>query len=183
MTNSRSNEKTIWAIRAGQKAAAHKLFIENRLIALADAGLGDLRALPKERRAFYGAYGSRHPAEGRVAICGIGGKFFRFVHEVRNGDLVLYPCLLDKMIYFGFVTGSYLYDRSHNTNFPHCRKVRWEGSVPKKALSESARRELGAARTFFRFKNHTQEIRGLMTKRRSRRTNQGKSRQMSAQKH
>jgi restriction system protein len=166
MRNSQLNSKPVWVIRAGQMAAAHKLFTENGFIVLADAGLGDLQSLPKERQAFYAAYGSRHATEGRVAIRGIGGKFFRFVHEVHKGDLVLYPCILDKMVYFGVVTGSYLYDLSLDPDFPHRRKVRWEGSIPKKALSESARRELGAARTFFGFTKHIQEIQKAMANRR-----------------
>jgi len=164
MRSSSPTEKLIWVIRAGKNASAHGLFIEKSLIVLGDAGLGDLKELPKERRAFYTLYESKHPDEGFVAVHGIGGKFFRFVHEIRLGDLVLYPCLLDKRVYFGVVTGRYLYDQALDQDYPHRRKVRWDGSFARVSLSQSARREMGAARTLFQFKSHVTEIEKLISK-------------------
>jgi len=156
----------MWVIRAGQNSAAHQFFIERGLIVLAKQDMGDLRRLPKERSAFYVAYAAHHPAGGREAISGIGGKFFRFIHEVCVGNLILYPCRLDKRIYFGEVAGAYFYDGSHGEEYPHRRKVRWQGSFPKSALSEFGRRELGAARTFFRFTKHVEELKRLIAKNR-----------------
>jgi restriction system protein len=160
-------DHSVWGIRAGlsgQKSDAHELFIESSLMVLSKQDMDDLRLLPKERDAFYAAYGSRHPDEGSVAISGIGGKFFRFIHEVQLGDIVLYPCRLNKKIYFGEVVGRYFYDDSINKEFPHRRKVCWKGSFPKQALSESARREIGAARTFFRLTKHVEEFECLIAK-------------------
>lgn len=163
-TPSHSKQSLAWGIRAGKNGEAHDLFIKCSLIVLSDADLGDLRLLPKERSAFYDAYGSRHSEEGRVAIRGIGGKFFRFVHEVQIGDLMLYPCIRDKQIYVGEVTGAYYYDHSHDLNFPHRRTIKWLVALPKKSISEFARRELGAARTFFCFKTHMKEIQQLLVR-------------------
>jgi len=158
--------QTFWVIRAGKNSEAHQLFIESGLIVLARQDMGNLRLLPKERSAFYAAYASHHQADGQVAIGGIGGKFFRFIHEVCVGNFILYPCRLDRRIYFGEVTGTYFYDNSHGEKYPHRRKVRWQGSFPKSALSEFGRRELGAARTFFRFTKHVEELKKLIAKNR-----------------
>lgn len=156
-------EQPFWVIRAGQKGAAHKSFMEGGVIALADPGLGNLSALERNRRAFYAAYKDRHPDVDRVAVSGIGGKFFRFIHEMQIGDYVLYPCILDndRSIYFGVVAGSYSYNRSVDRWFPHRREVLWKCSIPKRRLSENAKRELGAARTFFRLIKHAHEIHEL----------------------
>jgi predicted Mrr-cat superfamily restriction endonuclease len=157
-------EKNIWAIRAGKNGNAHALFIEKNLIVLSDAGLGDLSILEPERSAFYEAFSSQHPDEGKVAVGGIGGKFFRFVHEMKTRDFVLYPCIKDKQVYIGQVTSSYRYDPTQDAAFPHQRCVKWICSVPKKSFSGFAQRELGAARTFFRFKSHVAEIHQLLAK-------------------
>ena len=159
-------KQTIWVIRAGQNSAAHQLFLDNCLIVLAKQDMGDLRLIPKERSAFYATYASRHSDDGRVAITGIGGKFFRFIHEVRVGDLILYPCRLDKRIYFGEAIGTYYYNASPGEEHPHRRKVRWHGSFQKSALSISGRRELGAARTLFRFTKHVEALKRLIVKHR-----------------
>lgn len=161
----------LWVIRAGKNSEAHQLFIENGLIVLARQDMGNLRLLQKERTAFYAAYASHHHADGQVAIRGIGGKFFRFIHEVCVGNLILYPCRLDKRIYFGEVAGRYFYDDSHGEEYPHRRKVNWQGSFPKSALSEFGKRELGAARTFFRFTKNVEELIRLIAKHGFQKTN------------
>ena len=149
--------KPLWVIRAGLRSAAHDLFIDHGLVVLMKQEMEDLRRLPKDRQAFYAAYHSKHAGEGRTAISGIGGKFFRFIHEVQVGDYVLYPCRLDKMVHFGVVAGRYFYEASRG-DFPHSRKVDWIASFPKKTLSLYSKRELNTARTFFCFKKNADEI-------------------------
>jgi restriction system protein len=163
-TKPSTKKRSIWVIRAGRNGSAHQLFIESGLIALKDQDFGDLRAIRPMREAFYAKYSDRHSDEGRTAIRGIGGKFFRFIHEIQNGDLVLYPCLRERNVYHGQVADSYSFDKS-DLDFPHRRKVRWKGCFSKSLLSQSASRELGAARTLFRLKTHADEIRTLIQKR------------------
>jgi len=152
------NTKKIWVIRAGKKGDAHELFMNQGYIVLQAQKMGDLRKLAKNRKAFYGAYAANHPDDGSVSVSGIGGKFFRFEHEIRVGDLIVYACIFDKMIYIGKVKGEYFFDTASNNDFPHRRQVQWKGCFPKNILSESARRELGAARTLFAIKKNLPEI-------------------------
>ena len=158
---------SLWGIRAGlsgERSDAHDLFIKCGLMALKKQGMGDLRLLRKKRDTFYAAYESTHSDAGRVAICGIGGKFFRFIHEIQVGDNVLYPCRFNGLIYVGEVVGRYFYDDSINASLPHRRKVRWKGTFPKQTVSKFARRELGAARTLFRIKTNVEEFVRLIAK-------------------
>ena len=158
MKNVKHKERNVWVIRAGKKGEAHALFVNNGFICLDDPSMGDLRLLPKDRPSFYKHYRSSHTEESNVSVGGIGGKFFRFSIEVQIGDRVLYPCLLDQNIYLGEITSAYFYDRSCDIRFPHRRRIKWLETIPKSTLSEFAKRELGAARTFFRFKSHIAEI-------------------------
>jgi restriction system protein len=165
----RAHAKTIWAIRAGEKGEADGVFLEYGRMVLSDAGLGDLSKLAPEREAFYSLYRALHQDDTRVGSAGIAGKFFRFVHEIQVGDLVLYPSLKDKQVYIGEVIGEYVFDESLCSKFPHQRTVHWKYVVPRAALTVSAQRELGAARTFFKFKRHAKEIKELVAQRRVKR--------------
>jgi restriction system protein len=162
------DDKSIWVIRAGRagetSAASHDIFVRKRLLVLEAQKMDDLRKLPEDRDSFYAAYRHTNPDAGDVAIRGIGGKFFRFIHEIKAGHIVLYPCRIDKLVYIGFVAGPYRYSTKEHPNFPHIRKVRWIGSFPKKRLSLGAYREMGGARSLFLFKSHTSEILELIPK-------------------
>ena len=162
------DDKAMWVIRAGRAgetdAAAHDIFARKHLLVLESQKRDDLRKLPEERDSFYAAYRHTHPDDGDVAIRGIGGKFFRFIHEIKSGDIVLYPCRIDKLVYLGFVAGPYRYNAKEYPDFPHIRKVRWIGSFCKKKLSLGAFRELGGARSLFLFKSHTSEVLKLISK-------------------
>jgi restriction system protein len=154
----RELEHSIWVIRAGVGGEAHRLFIEESVVALGDPGLGNLQTLDATRAAFCRAYSISHPAEAMRRVRGIVGKFFRFAHEVRLGDLVIYPAIPDRRLYIGEINGEYAYVRIKKSPFRHRRSVKWLGSVLKSDLSQQAQRELGAARTFFRMQRARSEV-------------------------
>ena len=151
-----SESRRVWGIRAGKKGDAHELFLEEKVIGLADAGLGDLAKIAPTRDAYYSAYRALHPDETSTGSAGIAGKFFRFAQEVKIGDLIAYPALSDKKIYIGEVIGDYSFIRT--SAFPHQRTVCWRFVIPKAHFSPNAQFELGAARTFFEFKKNVAEL-------------------------
>ena len=146
-----------WVIRAGIRGSGDSYFMNEGIICLNDPGLGDLSQIKPDRQSFYDAYRVIKPDDTHAGIAGIGGKYYRFVHEMKVGDMVIYPSLRTRGIYVGEILGKYLFN-DLNTQFPHQRKVKWITSFPKDALSKSAQYELGAARTFFKYKKHINEI-------------------------
>ena len=153
----KKNVSTIaWGIRAGKGGKAHNLFIDESVIALEDAELGDFRKFDANRESFCSAYRELHPEDTRSGSAGIVGKFFRFTHEISSGDLIVYPALPDKQVYVGEVTGAYEYVSS--ADYPHQRQMKWKYLIPKREFSQTAQYELGAARTFFQFKNNVDEL-------------------------
>ncbi|MFH0960554.1 MAG: hypothetical protein V1897_17845, partial [Pseudomonadota bacterium] len=73
----------VWVIRAGIRGNAEDYFLKKNRIVLNEPGFGDLNKIEPNRQSFYGAYGALRPDETPTAISGIGGKFFRFVHEMK----------------------------------------------------------------------------------------------------
>lgn len=149
--------ETAWVLRAGVRGAADRYFEKDDLIVLESQGLGDLTKIAPKREAFYRAYRSTKKDETRTAVAGIGGKFFRFAHEMKIGDFVIYPALKTREVWCGRIMSDYRYDRG-NREYPHQRDVRWIAKIHKGELSQAAQYELGAARTLFKFKKNIAEL-------------------------
>lgn len=159
MKNAEIDNSTIraWVIRAGIRGNAEDYFLRKNRIVLIEPGFGDLSKIEPNRQSFYGVYRSLRPDETPSGISGVGGKFFRFVHEIKTGDIILYPSLTDKQVHVGQLMGEYQFVKSE-IDFPHQREVAWIGSFPKDSLSRAAQYELGAARTLYRYQKHLDEI-------------------------
>ncbi len=152
------DNRKIWVMRAGKKSEAQNMFLKSKVIALIDCDLGDLRKIQKSRQAFYKAYEQCDPNNTPTGIRGIGGKYFRFVHDVLIDDMVLLPSHFKRQVYIGEIKNGYYYAPNVDKKFPHQRDVLWRFSFDKSLLSVMAKRELGAARTFFQFKTNVKEI-------------------------
>jgi predicted Mrr-cat superfamily restriction endonuclease len=155
------NNTPIWVIRAGRVGEAHELFINRQRIALGRPEIGNLKLLDGTRTSFREAYTKLHESDHPTSIATIASQLFRFVHEMKDEDCVVYPSVKDGKVYFGVVDGGYMFKSDNAPAFPHRRKVRWLGSVEKKSLSAMARNELRAAKSLFQVKRNSAEILAL----------------------
>lgn len=155
------NTQTIWGIHAGKTGDAHALFLKKNVVAVGWTALGDLSALPPNREAFKSAVAKAYPTAKPGAIPNNAGQLFRFVHEVKQGDLVLYPSKADRTINIGEVTGDYRYDQN-SEGYPHLRSVKWLKNVPRLKFSQGALYEIGSAMSLFQVKNYADEFRAVL---------------------
>jgi restriction system protein len=146
-----------WVIRAGVRGNADNYFLQMSVIVLSDPGLGDLSRIDRSRHAFYQSYRSIRPKDGRASIVAVAGKYFRFVHEIKIGEIVIYPSISTGIVHVGTIESGYFFSKN-SPYFPHQRKARWTATIPKDSLSQSAQYELGAARTLFKCKRHLAEL-------------------------
>jgi restriction system protein len=153
----KSNDQVLWGIHAGQTGDAHTLFINHNCVALGWNRFGDLSALKPTRDAFKEAYGPLYPQDKAGAVPVNAGQLYRFVHEMRAGDLVLYPSKSDRLIHIGRVTGPYTYDPTGNPSYPHRHSVTWLKEVLRTRLSQGALYEIGSAMSLFQVKNYADE--------------------------
>lgn len=149
----------LWVIRAGEKRQAHDLLVSQGRIVLAEPGLGNLSKIEPTRDAFLSAYRKIRPDDSPSGAATIAkGKFFRFVYDMKREDTVLYLSVKERHVYVGTVTGDYMYDVAFSADYPHQRTVTWKFVIPMAALSQSARDELGAARSFYMYQRHVCEV-------------------------
>jgi restriction system protein len=153
------NEATIWGIHAGKTGDADQLFFKGNCVALGWPKMGDLSKLSADREAFKAKLVQTHPDTKAGAIPTNAGQLFRFVHEMKPGDIVLYPSKHDRQIHFARVEGTYRFEPSKGPAYPHRRPVTWLRAIPRTRFTQGALYEIGSAMSFFQVKTYADEFR------------------------
>lgn len=149
----------IWAVRAGSADEADSIFSEQGHIAISSTALdNDIGGLPPVRGAFKDMLAQTSDMESAASLPAYAGQAYRFVHEVRIGDRVIYPRKHDRTLHWGKVTGPYLYDSEGLAGFAHRRPVEWIAQASRDEFSPGALYELGAALSLFRVREFTLEF-------------------------
>lgn len=157
-----ANEQQMWGIHGGRTGDANTLFLLESCIALGWHKVGNLSKLAANREAFKAELGSKFPEKKAGAIPVDAGQLFRFVHEAKIGDLVIYPSKADRHIHIGRITGTYTYNAKGEVTYPHRRSVEWLKDVPRTRFTQGALHEVGAAMSFFAVKTYADEFRAVI---------------------
>ena len=146
------SNRTVWGIHTMDDP----LFLNQNLIAIGWEEMGDLSLISTSRDAYKEKYIEVYPGAKKGSIATSAGMLYRFVHEVHEGDYVVFPSKIDRKINIGIVESAYFYD---NTVAHYCnrRKVEWLKHLPRTAFSQGALYEVGSALTFFSVKNYADE--------------------------
>jgi restriction system protein len=152
----------LWAIRAGSQGEGDHLFTEQNYIALGWVQMGNLEQIKPDRESFKKRYIEAYPNAVAAAVPNGAGQIFRFVHEMKTGDLVVYPSKVSRTIYIGRVRSGYIYNPTISSIFPHLREVDWLKSNPRTSFSQGALYEIGSAMSFFMVKTYSNEFLGLL---------------------
>ena len=150
---------SVWGIHGGRTGDADSLFLQKNYIGLGWDQTGDLRKLQPNRAAFKANIAANYPHHKAGAISLDAGQLYRFVYELKIGDLIAYFSRRDRLIYIGEVTSDYLYDTNIEPGYPHLRVVNWLHHYPRTHFTQTAIYELSSAMSFFRIKTHAEEFR------------------------
>lgn len=160
--NTSAGDVNLWGIHAGKTGDADSLFLNKNRIAVGWLKMGDLAALKPDREAFKARVAEVYPEKKPGAIPNNAGQLFRFVHEMKPGDLVVYPSKRDRQIHLGRVEGGYSYDSATEPGYPNVRTVKWLRAVPRTQFSQGALYEIGSAMSLFLVKNYADEFRAAV---------------------
>lgn len=155
-------EPNLWGIHAGKTGDADTLFLKKHCVALGWAKMSDLSAIKADRDAFKAKVAATYPDAKPGAIPNNAGQLFRFVHEMKSGDLVIYPSKRDRLVHLGRVEGGYEYDPKTEPGYPHRRAVKWLKSLPRTHFSQGGLYEIGSAMSLFAVKNYADEFRAAL---------------------
>lgn len=155
-------DTAFWGIHAGRTGDADTLFLEKNCIAIGWARMGDLSGLKPDRESFKAKVAATFPEYKPAAIPGNAGQLFRFVHEMKAGDWVVYPSKRDRMVHIGQIVGGYQFDTSVIAAYPNRRAVKWVKTLPRTSFSQGALYEIGSAISLFMVKNYVDEFRSAV---------------------
>lgn len=149
----------IWVVRGGNFGQADHIFLDLNHLAISFSEVGgDASHLPPTRGAFKQAFSQSDSGIRPGSIPAQAGQLYRFVHEMRIGDRVIYPRKCDRTLHWGEVIGPYLYDRDRSLEFAHRRAVNWLTKRSRDHFSQGALYELGSMQTLFEVKSFSEEF-------------------------
>lgn len=126
-------EKAIWGIHMRRE---HGLApIEQGYVAIGWREMGDLSLLKPVREAFKAAYEVAYPNSKEQTVRTSAGVPYRFLVEMKLGDIVIFPSKPDRMVNIGVVEGDYIYQPEAPFDCPHRRAVRWMKHIPRASFS------------------------------------------------
>lgn len=152
------SEPILWGVHAGKTGDAHTLFLKKKVAALGWKEVKDLSQLKANRESFKTAVATAYPDMKPGAIPVNAGQLYRFVHEMKVGDYLIYPSKSDRQIYIGRVTGDYQYNPQLADGYPHQRAAEWLNAFPRTSFSQGALYEIGSAMSLFQVKNYAEEF-------------------------
>ncbi|MGV6839604.1 MAG: restriction endonuclease [Planktomarina sp.] len=129
--------------------------------------VGDLSDFPTEEVAFKSAAKSAisaaYPEKKEGAIPGDAGMLWRFRHEFKAGDIVVYPSKHNRQVNIGRLKGRYSFgteslEDGSVDEYPNMQDVDWLGNFPRDEFSQSALYEIGSIITIFKVKRHAAEF-------------------------
>ena len=141
---------------------ADTLFLRGNCVGIGWAKMGDLEKLAADREAFKARVAEVFPDKKPGAIPNNAGQLFRFVHEMKPGDIIIYPSKRDRQVHLGKVDGPYRHDPSKDEGYPNVRPVKWLKAIPRTRFSQGALYEIGSAMSLFQVKNYADEFRAAL---------------------
>ncbi|WP_417461558.1 restriction endonuclease [Kordiimonas sp.] len=123
--------------------------VELGYVAIGWDHLGDLSKINNERHAFKKAVrnGDPHAKEGSIPVQ--AGVLYRFVYEVKEGDYIVYPSKVDRMVNIGQVVGPYSHRPDFSADYPNTRSVKWLAHIPREDFRQAALYEIGSFISLF----------------------------------
>ena len=147
-----NDEKRVWGIHTTDDS----LFLHNNIIAIGWKEFGDCSSIEPTREAFKDHYCKAYPNAKKGAIATSAGMLYRFTHEMKVGDYVVFPSKIDRKINIGIVESEFFYN-PQAALYVQQRKVKWLKHLPRTVFSQGALYEVGSALSFFLLKNYADE--------------------------
>ncbi|WP_050523200.1 restriction endonuclease [Pseudorhodobacter wandonensis] len=153
-----ANNPTVWGVHMGAHVGDRP--IDGGYVGIGWDKMGDLTQIAPDREAFKAALAVAYPDKKAGAIPVDAGSMFKFLHEIKAGDIVVYPSKADRMVNIGRFKGSAEYVANDPDDYLTHQHVEWLGHFPRNEFSQSALNEIGSFLTMFRIKRHKTEFLG-----------------------
>lgn len=151
-----NKDKRLWGVHMDISVGTKP--IDEDYVGISWTELGDLSLIPPAREAFKAKIEAVYPDAKPGSIPVQAGVLYRFLHELKDGEIIVYPSKADRMINLGRLAGPYVYAPERNRAHPNMRPVQWLKHVPREEFSQAALYEIGSFITLFAIRKHADEF-------------------------
>ena len=147
----------LWMVRAGKYGEQENTIFENNVFAVEWNELGDLSKI-KSKDELKELYQKIYTDNSKNRMASHISQIWRFVHEIKIGDLVSIPLKTKNNIMFGIVEGEYKYQKL-SENVKHTRKAKWIKEIPRTEIDQDLLYSFGSLLTVCQIKKNNAERR------------------------
>lgn len=147
MTSSINSGSTLWVVHIGKDDRIPLRARDEGFICIGWTTIGDLSQFPtreKMKTAMSKAFPTWKPGKINSSY----GQVFRFAHEMKIGDPVVFPIKQSREIAIGRIKSDYRFkppgDELHERDYANVRDVDWLRIVPRTVFSKAALHSFGS---------------------------------------
>ena len=144
------NTRTLWFVRMSIDSDVAKRALAEGFICIGYADLGDASRFTT-RDEMRAAVAQTWQEWSPKSVSSRYGQIFRFVHEMKIGDPVIFPIPGTREIAIGKITGDYRWEQEDTQlvekGLTNLRSVEWLKTVPRIAFSQTALHSFGTLLT------------------------------------
>jgi len=150
----------VWCIH-NSSPTADTLFLGSNIVAVGWPELGNLGTVAQSKESLRQLVSATYPERSKASVAGATGQLYRFIAQMREGELVVYRSKQNGAVHLGLVRGNYSYAPEISPEYPHTRQIEWIRESRASEFSPAALREIRAALTFFGVQNNGHEFKAI----------------------
>ncbi|MFG1860806.1 CBS domain-containing protein [Microbispora bryophytorum] len=136
-----------WLVRLGENGQRENVALNEGQAILGWSNLGDLSTC-ESRTDIAAVVKENYPDAEKATLSNWTGQLWRFLREIREGDLIVCPLKTRQTIAVGRVTGPYRYQGDADPGFRQVRPVEWlRTDIPKNAVEQDLRNSMSSLLT------------------------------------
>lgn len=148
---------SLWVVRAGRYGEREQDALDNGLVTIGWHELSDLSNVGNKSELSKIIF-QNFPNIPKGRASNWTGQLWRFIREIKVGDLVALPLKSQSAIAIGEIKSEYQYWKD-NENLKHVRLVNWLKTIPRSAFDQDILYSFGALQTVCQVKRHDAENR------------------------
>lgn len=137
---------TLWMVRAGRHGEQEDIALRENLVTIGWNDLGDLSKI-KTKDELEKLYWETYPDAKKMQAANEVGQVWRFMQEIKKGDLVALPLKKQSVIAIGRIDDTRYQYKKIAENVRHIRKVKWIKNIPRSAFDQDLLYSFGAFMT------------------------------------
>ncbi|HDM36271.1 MAG TPA: restriction endonuclease [Candidatus Syntrophoarchaeum butanivorans] len=148
---------SLWMVRAGKHGEQEAVALNENVVTIGWNELPDLSGV-STKDELEELYWRTYPDAKKMQAVNEIGQIWRFIHEIKKGDLVALPLKTQSAVAIGRVEGDYKY-KELAENVKHIRSVKWLKTIARSAFDQDLLYSLGAFMTVCGIKRNNAEER------------------------